>query len=249
LIPIQISGVVLTIGLAIILGNMAKKNAKLVSTADLNVEKESNQEKPKFLLLNTLLTVGVIGVLVLDIIPSYLTFMIGLCLVLVINYPTLKLQDDKIKEHAASALIISATMLAAGVMVGIMNGTGILEAMAKSILAVIPDFMGRYIHLIFGFTALPMGMMIGTDAYFYGIMPLVIEVGEQFGVAALNTATTMLIGKNISLMISPLVPATFLSIGLVNVELKDHIKFAFKWLYATSIIMIVFAIVIGLVTL
>ena len=257
LIPIQIIGVITTIGLAVILGLKAKKNSKLVtsehtniSIEDENIQDENKEEvNPKFLILNVVITIGIIAALVFDKVPSYLVFMVGLGITLIINYPSLKAQDKKIKDHAPSALVIAATMLAAGVMVGIMNGTGMLEAMAVSMLGVIPEFMGRYIHLIFGFTAVPVGMMIGTDAYFYGIMPLVIEVGEQFGVSALNTATTMLIGKNVSLMISPLVPATFLSIGLVNVELKDHIKFSFKWLYAISCIMIIFAIVIGLVSI
>ena len=60
---------------------------------------------------------------------------------------------------------------------------------------------------------------MGTDEYFYGIMPLVMQVGEIYGVASLNTALTMLIGKNLALMVSPLVPATYLAIGLTGTEL------------------------------
>lgn len=251
LIPLQIIGIIATLGLAAVLGNMAKKTAVITTNADgeadESLEVEGVDFNPKMLVFNIILTIAVIGTLVLDVIPSYLVFMIGLSIVLIANYPSFEQQDQKIKDHAPAALAISATMLAAGVMVGIMNGTGMLEAMAVTLISIIPEALGRYIHLIFGVFALPMGMMIGTDAYFYGIMPLVIEVGEQFDVAALNTAITMLVGKNISLMISPLVPATFLSIGLVDVELKDHMKFGFKWLYALSLIMLVLAVVIGLV--
>lgn len=86
-----------------------------------------------------------------------------------------------------------------------------------------------------------------TDAYFYGIMPLVMQVGETYGVASLNTAITMVIGKNLALMVSPLVPATFLAIGLTNTELKDHMKFSIPPYWIVSIIMLVFAVVIGVV--
>ena len=86
--------------------------------------------------------------------------------------------------------------------------------------------MGQFIHIIFGVLALPLGLCVGTDAYFYGIMPLVMEVGETYGVASLSTALTMAIGKNLALMVSPLVPATYLAIGLTNTELKDHMKFS-----------------------
>ncbi|MDO5715086.1 MAG: citrate:proton symporter [Tissierellia bacterium] len=254
LIPIQVLGCVLTIGLAIILGSIEKKrgagkNVLQVSEEKAEEKKEVNERNQKLLPFNVLLTIAVIGVLVWDKFPSYYVFMLGLSLALVVNYPTLKGQEAKIKEHAASALIISATMLSAGIMVGIMDGTGMIEAIAHTLTNIIPTSLGRFIHLIFGFTALPMGMLIGTDAYFFGLMPPIIEVGKTFGVDGFNTAMAMLIGKNVSLMISPLVPATFLSLGLVNMELKDHIKFSFKYLYTVSIIMIVMAVVMGIITL
>lgn len=250
LIPLQIVGIIFTIGLAVILGLLAKKTtlaSPLVVDSEEVAPKNGEHKNPKLLWFNIVLTFGVIGLLLLDILPSYFVFMIGLCIGLAVNFRSLKEQDARIKAHAPAALTISATMLAAGVMVGIMNGTGMLEAMAGSMLNIIPDFLGRFVHLIFGVIALPLGMMVGTDAYFYGIMPLVIEVGEQFGVGSLNTSISMLVGKNISLLISPLVPATFLSLGLVDLELKDHIKFSFKWLFGMSLLMLAVSILIGLV--
>ncbi|MGV8981076.1 CitMHS family transporter [Clostridium sp.] len=259
LIPIQIAGIIFTIGLAVILGIIEKKRgAGIIDevAATLEVDKDivvdlkiQDIKRPKLLWFNLLLTIVVIGTLVVNVMPAYLVFMIGLCVALIVNFPSLKGQDARIKAHAPAALVISATMLAAGVMVGIMDGTGMLESMASSMLAIVPNFLGRYVHLVFGVLSLPIGMMIGTDAFFYGLMPVVIEVGKQFGVESINTATTMLIGKNVSLLISPLVPATFLALGLVDLELKDHIKFSFLWLYGLSILMIITAIILGIVTL
>ena len=57
----------------------------------------------------------------------------------------------------------------------------------------------------------------------------------------------MLIGENVALAVSPCVATTFLAIGLVGVELKDHIRFSFKWLWLISIAMLVFAVVTGIV--
>ncbi|MFR8015397.1 MAG: hypothetical protein ACLU48_01950 [Clostridiaceae bacterium] len=116
---------------------------------------------------------------------SYVIFMLGLCILLAVNYPD---QEDcrtsSIKKHAPAALIISATLFAAGAMVGVFDGTGMLEAMANAIMAIIPAALGKYIHIIFGILALPLGLCVGTDAYFYGIMPLVMQVGETYGVAS-----------------------------------------------------------------
>lgn len=36
------------------------------------------------------------------------------------------------------------------------------------------------------------------------------------------------------------------SVGLAGVELNDHIKFTFKWEWLVSIIMLVFAVIVGI---
>lgn len=176
--------------------------------------------------------------------------MIGLSVTYIINYPTLKEQNDSFKEHSGAALTISATMLAAGVMVGIMDGTGMIEAMAAVLTGIIPDLLGQFTHVIFGTLAVPLGLMVSTDAYFFGFMPPLLEVGSQFGVTPINTAIAMLLGKNLSLMISPIVPATFLALGLVeDVGYEKHLKFSFKYVWILSLLMLIFAFITGLIQL
>lgn len=253
LIPVQIAGLVANIALAVVLGMLAiKQGAGAGKGEEVEVDQKAKDEemalrRPKLLLFNLLLTIGLIAVLSMGLITSYVAFLFALCLALAVNYPNQKLQDKLIKKHAPSALLISATLFSAGAMVGIFDGTGMLTEMANAIMAIIPGFMGRFIHVIFGILALPLGLCIGTDAYFYGIMPLVMQVGETYGVASLSTAVTMVIGKNLALMVSPLVPATYLAIGLANVELKDHMKFSIPFYWIISVLMLIFGIVIGMV--
>ncbi len=253
LIPVQIMGLVANIGVGVLLGMYAKKHGagqgkgEEIALDEKAMEEETALRRPKLLIVNLLLTIALLAVLSSGIVTSYVAFMIALALALAINYPDLKLQDKLIKKHAPAALIISATLFAAGAMVGIFNGTEMLTAMANVIIGIIPSFLGKYLHIIFGILALPLGLCIGTDAYFYGIMPLVIEVGTTYGIAPLSTAITMIIGKNLALMVSPLVPATYLAIGLTNTELKDHMKFSIPIYWAVSVIMVIVAVIIGVV--
>ena len=253
LIPVQVMGLVANIGVGVLLGMYAKKHGagqgkgEEIALDEKAAEEEAALRRPKLLIVNLLLTIALLAVLSSGIVTSYVAFMIALALALAINYPNLKLQDKLIKKHAPAALIISATLFAAGAMVGIFNGTEMLTAMANVIIGIIPGFLGKYLHIIFGILALPLGLCIGTDAYFYGIMPLVIEVGSTYGIAPLSTAITMIIGKNLALMVSPLVPATFLAIGLTNTELKDHMKFSIPIYWAVSVIMVIIAVIIGVV--
>lgn len=256
LIPIQIAGFVINIILGIFLGMYAVKHGAGAGKGEnvavdekAVVEANALRKSTPFLIFDLLLTIGVIAVLSAGLATSYVVFLVALCILLAVNYPDQKLQDKLIKKHAPAALIISATLFAAGAMVGIFDGTGMLTEMANAIMGIIPSALGRFIHIIFGILALPLGLCVGTDAYFYGIMPLVMQVGETYGVTSLSTALTMIIGKNIALMVSPLVPATFLAIGLTNTELKDHMKFSIPLYFMISLLMLLLGIIFGIIPL
>lgn len=255
MIPIQIAGFVTNIVVAVLLGMLAiKMGAGAGKGVTVEVDQKAKEEemalrRPKLLIFNLLLTIALIAVLSMGVITSYVAFLLALSFALAVNYPDLKLQDKLIKKHAPAALIISAALFSAGAMVGILDGTGMLTDMANAIIGIIPSLMGQFIHIIFGVLALPLGLCIGTDAYFYGIMPLVMEVGEIYGVASLNTAYTMLIGKNLALMVSPLTPATFLAIGLTNTELKDHMKFSIPIYWIISVFMLLLGVIFGIISL
>lgn len=253
LIPIQIVGVIFNIVVAVLLGMYAiKKGAGAGKGVEVAVDPKAKEEedalrRPKLLLFNLALTIALIAILSVGVVTSYVAFLVALCLALAVNYPDLKLQDKLIKKHAPAALIISATLFSAGAMVGIFDGTGMLTEMATAIMNIIPDFLGQYIHIIFGILAMPLGLCIGTDAYFYGIMPLVMEVGVSYGITELGTALAMVIGKNLALMVSPLVPATYLAIGLTNTELKDHMKFSIPIYWVVSLLMLIIGIILGII--
>ena len=153
LIPLQIVGLVMTSVIAVLLGMYAVKKG---AGAGKGVEVETNEKEKAetealkksrgYLIFNFLLTVAVIAALSTGVGKSYVIFMLGLCVLLAVNYPDQKIQDKLVKKHAPAALIISATLFAAGAMVGIFDGTGMLEALANAIMAVIPAAVS-YTHL------------------------------------------------------------------------------------------------------
>lgn len=255
MIPVQILGLIANIAVAVLLGMFAiKHGAGQGKGKEITVDEKAQQEeealrRPKLLIFNLVLTVVLLAVLSTGVVTSYVAFLVALSIGLAVNYPDLKLQDKLIKKHAPAALIISATLFSAGAMVGVFDGTGMLTEMANVIISFVPSFMGQYLHIIFGILALPLGLCIGTDAYFYGIMPLVIEVGSTYGIDPLSTACAMIIGKNLALMVSPLVPATYLATGLTDVELKDHMKFSIPIYWGVSIVMLIVAVFLGVVPL
>ena len=255
LIPLQVVGLVIVVAFAAFMGMLEKKRgAGYVSDAagadaqDAVVDpKVEALKRPKLLWFNTLLTAAVIGLLCFTKIPLYAAFMVGLALALIVNYPKIEDQNGRIKAHSANALGMASILLASGIFLGVLSGTKMLTAMANALIAIIPDFMGPYLHLVMGALAVPIGMLLGTDSFFFGLVPLAMGVGSKYGIDPSNMANAMLIGKNFGVLTTPHAATTFLGIGLAGVELKEHLKFCTPWLWALSLVSLLAAIILGIV--
>ena len=258
IVPMQVVGLVLAVGTAIFWGFQEKKRiAKLGDAAvedagkydDSDSEEKNNElARPKNFLFNVILTLAVIIVLVMDIFPSYYVFMVGCALGILVNYRGKKLQNSIIKSHAASGLTMASTIMCAGVFLGVLSKSGIMEKMAIMMAGVIPVSMGKFLPIIIGVLSVPLALLFDTDSYFYGLLPVLISVGNQFGVNPAHIAIAMVVCRNCATFISPVAPATYLGIGLAGVEIKDHIKYCFGWQWGVSLICLVAGLILGVIT-
>lgn len=78
---------------------------------------------------------------------------------------------------------------------------------------------------------------------------MVIGIGQAFGVDALPIAVAMVVCRNCATFISPMVPATLLGTGLAEVDIKDHIKASFLYVWGFSILCMFVAILFGIMPL
>ncbi|NNJ29827.1 CitMHS family transporter [Lacrimispora defluvii] len=259
ILPMQAVGIVIALFTAFFWGMMEKKRgAGIDSTLEIDdyemlEESASTSElgdlaRPKLLFFNIALTLLVIYCLVFLKVPSYLTFMVGCVIALLVNYPGAKLQNKIIKSHSGPALMMASTILAAGVFLGVLEQSEIMNHMANILASFIPQSMGHFMPLIIGVLSVPLTMLFCTDSYFYGLLPVLISVGNSFGVDPVHTAIAMVVCRNCATFISPVVPATFLGVGLAGVEIKDHIKNSFLWIWGVSLVCLVAGVVLGVIT-
>ena len=260
LMPMQAVGIVIALATAFIWGNIEKRrgagiNSTLVvdygdsDEAAVSEEQKNELARPQFFWFNVVLTLVVIVALVFLPVPSYFTFMIGCVIALFGNYPGAKLQNKIIKSHSSAGLMMASTILAAGVFLGVLEESEIMNHMANVLASFIPASMGRFLPLIIGVLSVPLTLLFCTDSYFYGLLPVLIGVGDAFGVDPVHTAITMVVCRNCATFISPVVPATFLGVGLAGVEIKDHIKNSFFWIWGVSIICLISGVLLGVLAL
>lgn len=261
LIPLQGVGLVILLAFAAYMGIVEKRRgAGLVpsgqaamldasmdeaeagpSSADLDAMK-----RPKLLWFNALLTLTVIGLLCFTKVPLYGAFMFGLAIALIVNFPGAKAQAKAIKMHADTALTMPMILLASGVFLGVLSGTKMMDAMANMLINLVPEFLGGHLQTVFGILGVPLGMLLGTDSYFFGLVPLAIGVGQKFGVNPHDMAMAMLISKNYGVLVTPHAATTFLCCGLAGVEIKDMLKFCAPRLFVMSLISLACGAMLGL---
>ena len=262
LLPMQVVGVVIALATAVFWGFVEKKRVAGAETAPQGIVKaeeydaleektedsaENDLARPKLFAFNAILTLAVIVCLVFVKVPSYYIFMVGCVIALLVNYPGAKLQNKIIKPHSGPVLMMASTILAAGVFLGVLEETEIMNHMANVLAAFIPQSMGRFLPLIIGVLSVPLTLLFCTDSYFFGLLPVLISIGNQFGVNPAHTAIAMVVCRNCATFISPVVPATFLGVGLAGVEIKDHIKACFFWIWGVSIVCLISGILLGVI--
>ena len=126
ILPIQIFGIVLALGHAVLSGFLEKRRgaglhgklAEVEGEVDLKeaLHEQADNElaRPKLFIVNIILTLAIIAMLIWDVFPSYVPFMIGCAIALFINYGfNAKMHKKIINLHAGPALMMCSTLMGA----------------------------------------------------------------------------------------------------------------------------------------
>lgn len=256
LVPIQVVGLVFIFGVSYWLGR--REERRLGLTGDVPAGVLANRtltpgqlelRRPRNFWINIVLTVLVLGTMVIlgDRLAPAIVFMVGTCAALLINYPNVDTQRGRIDAHARAALLMASILLAAGVFTGIMQGSGMLKAMAVAAVEFVPSGAAKYMPIALGVVSMPLSLLFDPDSFYFGVLPVVAEVGGQLGVPKVQLAQGALLGQmTTGFPVSPLTPATFLVVGLTGIDLADHQKFTIPFLFAASVVMTIACVAFGL---
>ena len=212
--------------------------------ADSMLDPQRSTLRPKMFWFNLALTTVVMVLLVADVLPLAYVFMAGSAVAIIANFPRVSDQAQRIVAHAPSIVGVVSMVLAAGVLIGVLEGTGMVDAMAAWVSGSIPDQLGAFSAVITGLLSIPMTFFLSNDAFYFGILPVLAESAAAFGIDPVDMARASITGQVVHMQ-SPLVPAILLLISLAGVNLGDHHKKVLWRAVVVALVMLVVGIAVG----
>ncbi|MFT3803791.1 MAG: CitMHS family transporter [Burkholderiaceae bacterium] len=256
IMPMIVTGAWCTV-VAFILGRREARRLGAIDLDDTRGDSQSIAEvtggdptlaRPRLLWVNALLTIGLMVLLVMDVFPLQVLFMVASALALMINYPSLQQQKERLETHAVNIVPVVSLIFAAGIFVGILSGTKMVDAIANSVIAMVPDWMGPYMAVVTAVLSIPFTFFVSNDAFYFGILPILAKTASVYGIGHVEIARASLVGQQVHLL-SPLVASTYLLVGLAKVEFGDHQRFTLLWALSAALVMLASMLVLGVIPL
>jgi citrate-Mg2+:H+ or citrate-Ca2+:H+ symporter, CitMHS family len=256
LIPTMVGGLIWVIVVACILGLRERKRlgvAEIQYAADERMAMAEQAatadrlKRPKLLWINLLLTCALMTGLVMSWLPLAVLFMIAFAAALLINYPNMQDQKERIAAHAGNALAVVSMVFAAGIFTGILTGTKMVDAMSNTLVSLIPESLGTHMPMLVAITSLPFTYFMSNDAYYFGVVPILAEAAASYGLDPVEIGRASILGQPLHVL-SPLYAAQYLLLGMVGVDYGENHRFILKWACGTSLVMIVIAVLTGVIS-
>lgn len=245
LIPV-LAGILFVLFVAFKLGRDEKVRIGNIENINIDTENLGEKKESRNFIVNILTIIVAIVVLVSGKLSPTVVFMIAFCISIIINFPSVKEQKERVDAHAKAALMMASILFAAGAFIGIMQNSGMITEMSTVIVKTIPKSLGSYMAVITGVISMPASLLFDPDSFYFGVLPVLASTAQEFGSSAIAVGRAAILGQmTTGFPVSPLTASTFLLVGLTGVELGEHQKKTIPYAFLTTIVMLIAAIVTG----
>lgn len=232
------------------LGIQELTDAELDELTTITDPEVLEKRRPQNFVINAIMTIVLIGWLVagsfidaIEVKPVVL-FLVGTALALMINYPDLKAQAKRIGDNAGDAVQVVLLVFAAGVFMGLFQGTGMATALTNSIVQIIPQQLAGFWSLIIAIISVPGTFFLTNDGFYYGVLIPFAEIGRQYGFTDMQMALASLMGQAFHLL-SPLVAFIYLLLRLTGLDMGEWQKESAKYAAVIFVIFVVTIVLMG----
>jgi len=248
-VPAMIAGILWVLVAAFLIGRRERKRLGVIDLDEHPpAQRAEGWDRVRFW-INVVLTVALVVVLLAQLAKLEVVFVVAFVLALLVNRPTWARQQELFEKHGYNVVLVTTMIFAAGVFTGVLNGTGMIEAMARALVGIVPDRAGGALPVIVALTGMPLSLVFTPDAYYFGVLPVLAETSSAFGGSAAEVGRAAILGQmTTGFPLSPLTASTFILVGMAGVDLGDHQRFIFGWAFGTTLVMSVVAVATGAIS-
>ena len=251
MIPWMIGGLITIFIMAFILGMRERRRIGIRkdvvnSIGSTATAEEEALKRPNRTVINLIFCVLAIVVILTTWLPALVTFVVGVPIVLLINYPNPKEAQQRIMAACPTAFYTASIILAAGVMTGILTNTGMIEQMALSIARVFPTGLGAFVTPVIAFFSPILYIFIDADSFYYGLLPVLSAAFEVVGIAPANVAHAMLVGQ-IIFACQPVTASSWLLCSYCGIDMSDMQKLILPMGLVIAVVCILIGLPLGII--
>lgn len=96
---------------------------------------------------------------------------------------------ERLETHAANIVPVVSLIFAAWHLRGhSLSGTKMVDAIANSVISMVPDWMGPYMAVVTAVLSIPFTFFISNDAFYFGILPILAKTAAVYGIGPVEIA-------------------------------------------------------------
>lgn len=218
---------------------------------DEKTEAENPNARPKLFWFNLATFVGVVIALAYFQVPSYLVFIFGAILISMVDY---RKDFGTIWNKAGGTffnvlvMLIAICFYLAAFNATPEGGVSMVNALAEAMTGIFPEFLMRYMFIIFLILVVPIIHFIPYQVY-SAMYPLFISVGATFGFTAMQIMAPFVCNLALATSNTLMNSATYVGCTLCDIDVNRHCNQGGIIMFFVNLVVIVVALVTGVLAL
>ena len=119
-------------------------------------------------------------------------------------------------------------IFSAGCFMGILSESGMSDAIAQSLIHMIPPSMGSHFAAFPALISIPGTFFLSNDAFYFGIVPILAKAAHAYGFSNLQIGLASLTGQAFHLL-TPLIASNYLLLNLTGQNMGGWQRKSAKW--------------------
>lgn len=222
------------------------------------VKKETETEekpnsRPKLFWFNLLMFIAVLVLLAFFKLPAYLIFLTASIITAMVNYP--KNFGEIWNKAGLTFFNVLIMLLAICFYLAAFNAApadgsrmSMVNALAQAMTGIFPEFLMRYMYVIFLFLCVPIIYFVPYQIY-NTMYPLFITVGASFGIGGIAVIAPFVCNLALATSVTPMNSATYVGCTLCEIEPEHYCKYGSAVMFISNAIVMVIAVLTGVLKL